>query len=567
MNEIDPDSSDHRGSLTSSAGRKRRRRPSGEPAPLPRQTMAGSGKVWLGLAGIVVLILGLVISPAAFSFAAGKWWDRLDQRLIDSVEGIRNGILTDLAKVADALRNDWLLRILRWATVAALVLFKRWRHLGVFIGSILVTQLAVTALSNRLARARPDGIEILTDWSGFSQPSLPIVAVALTLIGMAYTLVVAGPVRRRALVAIGLGLAVIGLSRVYLGVDRLTDFLTGSVFGVTVPLLAFRIWTPDEVFPVSYRQGKTAHLELTDLRKRAILHALHDQLGLDAVDMELFGAEASGGSTPLRVRLSGSDPEFVFAKLYAQNHLRSDRWYKLGRSLLYGALEDETPFRSVRKLAEREDYLMRLMIEAGVPGPRPLGVVEITPGRQYLMVAEFLPSAKEMSQAEVNSQVVDAGLRAIRALWDHGLAHRDIKPANLLVRDGEVFLIDVAFGEIRPTPWRQAVDLANMLLTLSLRYSAEEVHAAALDYFTEEEIAEACAATRGVTMPGELRGFLKTADRDLLAIHRSLALERKPIRIQRWTRRRLAALGGSMAVTVVGVWLVAQNISLARRLL
>jgi len=183
------------------------------------------------------------------------------------------------------------------------------------------------------------------------------------------------------------------------------------------------------------------------------------------------------------------------------------------------------------------------------------------------MVAEFLPSAKEMSQAEVDSQVVDAGLRIIRGLWDHGLAHRDIKPANLLVRDGEVFLIDVAFGEIRPTPWRQAVDLANMLLTLSLRHSAEEVHATALNYFTEDDIAEACAATRGVTMPSELRGFLKKADRDLLAIHRSLSLKRKPIRIQRWTRRRVAALGGSAVVAVVGVWLVAQNISLAKQLL
>ena len=42
-------------------------------------------------------------------------------------------------------------------------------------------------------------------------------------------------------------------------------------------------------------------------------------------------------------------------------------------------------------------------------------------------------------------------------MWDAGLAHRDIKPANLLVRDGRLLLIDVAFAEVRPTPWRQAV--------------------------------------------------------------------------------------------------------------
>ena len=169
-------------------------------------------------------------------------------------------------------------------------------------------------------------------------------------------------------------------------------------------------------------------------------------MGLAAVDLELFGTEGSGGSTPLRVRLAGDDAQFVFAKLYAQNHLRSDRWYKLGRSLLYGALEDETPFRKVRELAEREDYLMHLRVEAGVPGPRPLGIVEITPGREYLLVAEFLPGTKEASEVEIDEEVVGNGLLAVRALWDYGLAHRDIKPANVLVRDGEVFLIDVAFG-------------------------------------------------------------------------------------------------------------------------
>ena len=57
---------------------------------------------------------------------------------------------------------------------------------------------------------------------------------------------------------------------------------------------------------------------------------------------------------------------------------------------------------------------------------------------------------------------------------DAGLAHRDIKPANLLVRDGH--LIDVFFTEIHPTPWRQAVDLANMMLCLALRNDPQRVY-------------------------------------------------------------------------------------------
>ncbi len=59
-------------------------------------------------------------------------------------------------------------------------------------------------------------------------------------------------------------------------------------------------------------------------------------------------------------------------------------------------------------------------------------------------------------------------------MWEAGLAHRDIKPANVLIRDGRLLLIDSAFAQLRPSPWRQAVDLANMMLVLGLRSSAEQ---------------------------------------------------------------------------------------------
>lgn len=545
-----------------------RRRPSGEPAALPREPLAGSGRFWLVAAGLIVGVLVMVMAPTTSIWLAdGEWWDRLDRRIIEAVESLRTPLVTDVARALDSLRNEWFIRVLRLATVVVLITSRRWRHLGVFVGCILAVQLLATSLSNQLARARPDGIEILTDWSGFAQPSLPMIAVGLTAIGMVYALVVPGKGRKWALVFAGALIILVGLSRIYLGVDRLTDALSGAVLAVVVTLLAFRIWTPDSVFPVSYRRAKTAHLEITEQHGQIVLGALRDQIGVDATDLELYGAAGSAGSTPLRVRLAGAEPEYVFAKLYAQNHLRADRWYKLGRRLRYGALEDEVGFRSVRSLAEREDYLLHLMAEAGVPVPRPYGVVEITPGRQYLTVAEFLPDTKEISQAEVGSGAVHAGLRAIRAMWDGGLAHRDIKPANVLVRGDDVFIIDVAFGEVRPTPWRQAVDLANMLLTLSLRHPAEAVHQAALDYFTEADIAEACAATRGATMSAELRAFLKDANRDLLAVHRTLVPERKPIRIQRWTPRRVGALLGSAIAVAVGVWLVIQNLTLVRGLL
>jgi hypothetical protein len=121
------------------------------------------------------------------------------------------------------------------------------------------------------------------------------------------------------------------------------------------------------------------------------------------------------------------------------------------------------------------------------------------------------------------------------------------------VKDGKVLLIDVAFMQLRPSPWRQAVDLANMMLVLACRTDADRVYQRALLFFTEDEIAEAFAAARGVASPTQLRTVMKKDGRDLLARFRALAPERRSISLQRWSPIRigLAILLVLVAVIVV----------------
>src|SRR4029453_7598110 len=245
-------------------------------------------------------------------------------------------------------------------------------------------------------------------------------------------------------------------------------------------------------------------------------------------------------------------PTILFGKLYARSHLRADRWYKLGRELLYGRLEDEKPFNTVRRLVEQEDYALRLCRDAGLPSPTPHGFVELTPDREYLVVSEFLDGAVELGEAEVTDRIIDDGLGIVRMLWHAGLAHRDIKPANLLVHNGRLLLIDVAFIEARPTPWRQAVDLANMMLCLALRSSPERVYQRARRQFSVEEISEGFAAARGLALPSQLRRMLRAQGRDLQAeFTRLLPTQPQPIPIQRWSARRVGLLGLVAALVVV----------------
>ena len=58
--------------------------------------------------------------------------------------------------------------------------------------------------------------------------------------------------------AIGLGvLVLVCVGRLYLAVDHPFDVVVGIAMGVGIPLLGFRYFTPNELFPVSYRMYHT----------------------------------------------------------------------------------------------------------------------------------------------------------------------------------------------------------------------------------------------------------------------------------------------------------------------
>ena len=179
--------------------------------------------------------------------------------------------------------------------------------------------------------------------------------------------------------------------------------------------------------------------------------------------------------------------------------------------------------------------------------------MEVVPGREYLLVTQLVPNAQELLDAEVDDRLIDDALGQVRRMWVAGVAHRDVKPSNILVRDGHVYLIDLAFGELRPSTWRQAVDLGNMMLTLGLRVGSRRVYDRAVRIFDPHEVAEAFAASGSVTIPRQLHRLLDLSGTDLLAEFRTLAPHHPPIAIQRWSMRRvrLALLTAAAALAAL----------------
>jgi tRNA A-37 threonylcarbamoyl transferase component Bud32 len=493
----------------------------------------------------VVLLVGVVLS-VLLRLGIGE---TAGASTLRSIQDATPRWLVDLCQRLDVVGDVAFVGLLRLASVIVVVAFKRWRHLLVVLASfVLVDWVALRLLG--VQRPIPSGVEPLTDRVVYWFPSRPVAALAVTLAGMAFVLVPAGRPRRLALGSAAVLSLVYAGVRVVLLADYPVDALYAVLLGCLGAAAAFAVFVPEDVFPVRYsRGGKSAHLDLGGERGTAIVAAMADQLGYTVTEAKAFGLEGSGGSSPMRMQVEELDGH-LFAKLYSTSHLRADRWYRIGRTLLYGQLEDEVPFASVRRLVEYEDYALRLLDDVGIGVSKTYGVVELTPNREYMLVTEFFEGAKTLGESEIDDTVIDEGLQLVKKMWDTGLAHRDIKPANLLVKDGHLQLVDVSGVEVRPTSWRQAVDLANMMLTLALQSDPDRVYERATRLFTPEEIAEAFASDVGLAVPTQVQERLKEDPRLLMARFKELAPPHAPISIQRWSVRRAALVVATIVVAL-----------------
>jgi hypothetical protein len=538
-------------SQTPSRGLLRRharlRRPSGEAPPLPRE---GDWTRWIWVGAGVVLV-GVALAGVMYGEPLGTPL-AIDVSILRWAEGLRTTLTVDVARVFNSFSAFPAILALRLFAIVVLAFFKRWRHLAV----ALLTWAAMDAIATSLRVQLPSPsaltppIPVIDGPSTYYWPGAAFVALSITLFSMVFAMVPAGP-RSKVRGGVVASLVLVGCARILLAGVYPSAALYAVILGACVSYLVFEWLCPDEAFPVSYaRGGNAAHLDLAGSRGSAVQRAMRDQLGIEVAEVNAFGDEGSGGSTPLL--MTTDDGSRLFGKILATSHVRADRWYRMGRTILYGQLEDETPFTSVRRLIEYEDYALRVLDDDGFRVAKTYGIVELTPNREYLLPTEFFEGSETLGHAEVNDEIIDQGMALVRKLWDEGLAHRDIKPANLLVVDGHLQLIDVSGLENRPSPWRQAVDLANMMLVMALRSDAEKVYGIAQRYFTTEEVSEAFACAVGLAIPTELQRHLKEDGRGLVEEFKRLAPPHPPVSIQRWSARRIAlTVGGVVCVVFV----------------
>jgi membrane-associated phospholipid phosphatase len=209
----------------------------GEPAAVPAPTRAPSRRALAAAAGCAVLLALLgwavvadsavlldvdrAVRDALYAGDDRSWW-------LESV------LQVVTAPGSSAVRGVVYLPVLVW-----LVLRRAWWTAAWVLTAIALVGPLTTVLKELIGRQRPqftDGgarLESLSFPSGHSSGVATSVAVALVL---AWPLL--APPARRAWLAVGVALvALVGLSRMWLGVHYLSDVLGGWAFGLAWTLL------------------------------------------------------------------------------------------------------------------------------------------------------------------------------------------------------------------------------------------------------------------------------------------------------------------------------------------
>src|SRR5438105_7573452 len=166
---------------------RRQRRPSGAPPPLPRK-LGVTGAVWVVL--IVLSCAGAIVVHSVQP--AMRLLERVDTWWLRILADLRGPWLTHVMRGIDDAGTGWALTVLALGLACAIMVFRRWGHLLVLLGSMGLLLNVGGLMLGALARPRPYDVRIIGDWSGFSMPSPPVGIFGALLVGILYTMLPPG---------------------------------------------------------------------------------------------------------------------------------------------------------------------------------------------------------------------------------------------------------------------------------------------------------------------------------------------------------------------------------------
>ena len=191
--------------------------------------------LWLGGAALAFGIFVLVTRELLEGATGG-----IDQRILNYVVSIRSQLLTRVATDMTSLGSNTLVVLFAGFALALLLVFRDRLGAIQLLVSCIGAGVLTFAVKNIIERARPELAVRLVAVSGYSYPSGHSVltsAFYLTIAIVASHHVRYGPARATIVLGAVAALAMVGASRIYLGVHYTTDVISGLSLGAAWSLL------------------------------------------------------------------------------------------------------------------------------------------------------------------------------------------------------------------------------------------------------------------------------------------------------------------------------------------
>ena len=452
------------------------------------------------------------------------------------------GVSADLGRAATAAPDaarEFLLAVTQIVAIAfpvvvvvAIAVRQRWRRLGV-VTLAAVLGAAVFALVDALFDVGGSVRGAVTDGTWVAATDFP----SLVYVAGASAVVTAGKpwLGRSWRRCADLSLLVLGVVLAVAGTAGVPELLLAVAAGVTA--------------------GAAVLVGLGAPNRRPtplmVVGALRDG-GLAVAGLELDRAD--GGRAQLyTATLDGGDRTFV--KVYARDSRDADLLYRGYRTAMLRGPNDDWPSMTLEQDVEHEALLLLMAHRADVECPA-LRALSALPDGSMALAVEYVEGRRldALAADEIDAELLDRVWREVERLHAARLAHRSLRAANILVTAEGPVVIDFGFGTESAGERAQAIDRAELLVSLAAVVGAEPALASATRTIGVDALATAApylqplalsAATRkqaSKALLRELRDGIATATGEAPA-----PLERL-VRVRAKTLLMIAALSAAFYV-------------------
>ncbi len=394
----------------------------------------------------------------------------IDKGLFDSVERPIFDSINSLPKVFDGVmyavtQFGGAGSIFLWIGAAWLLINKRAAFMvgGTGIGAWYIAKTFKTLIARGRPEALLDNLNLFADkpLGGFGFPSGHATFVAACVTVLCYQI---DRKYRKYLILIALA---VGFSRIYLGAHFPLDVVGGWALGALLGALVCLVF------------GASVPM-LTILQIKKAMR----QKGYPMKHVRFADVDARGSRPLFMENQKGVE---YFGKIFGVQEYAADWLFKVYRFFRFKNLQAEEPYLSSRRNIEMECFATLWAKQAGVRVPALIDLIKIR--SSWLLILEKL-DMKSLAEHEKlkHSTLVDAW-RQVEKLHKSNMAHRDLRATNLMVsKTGEVWIIDFGFAEVAPRKQRQYMDIAELLMSMSLIVGVKRTVDAIFEVIDPEKI-------------------------------------------------------------------------------